>query len=127
MKLTSAQKAEKLREAAEVVIERLLKWEEENSAPNLTQIEDEVLALRQRFGEEMVAVLIAGQEVRQPVQAAQCEQCGREMTYKGRKARTVESRAGEVAMERGHYYCTHCRSGFFPPGPPTGVGGEPAE
>lgn len=119
MKLTSAQKAEKMREAAEEVIARLMKWEAENSAPNLTQIEDEVLALRQRFGEAIVAVLLAGQEAQQPVQAPQCEQCGGEMTYKGRKVRSVASRAGEVEIERGHYYCANCRSGLFPPGPPT--------
>lgn len=127
MKLTSAQKAEKIREAGEEAIARLEKWEEENSAPNLTQIEDEVLALRQRFGEELVAVLVAGQEACQPVEVPKCEQCGREMTDKGRKARTVESRAGEVAMQRGHYYCAHCHRGFFPPGSPTGTGGKPAE
>lgn len=127
MKLTSAQKAEKMRAVAEEVIARMLKWEEENDAPNLTQIEDEVLALRQRFGEELVAVLVAGQEARQPVEVPKCEQCGREMTDKGRKARTVESRAGEVAMKRGYYYCAHCGSGLFPPGPPTGTGREPAE
>lgn len=127
MKLTSAQKAEKVRAVAEEVIARMLKWEEENDRPNLTQIEDEVLALRQRFGEELVAVLVAGQEVRQPVEAPKCEQCGKEMIDKGQKARTVESRAGEVSMERGHYYCAHCRSGLFPPRPSAGIGGEPAE
>jgi hypothetical protein len=119
MKLTSAQKVEKIRKAAEEAIVRLKRWEEENSAPNLTQIEDEVLALRQQFGEAIVAVLLEGQETQQPVQAPQCEQCGGEMTYKGRKRRRVESRAGEVEIERGHYYCVHCHSGLFPPGPPT--------
>lgn len=127
MKLTSAQKAEKVRAVAEEVIARMVKWEAENDRPNLTQIEDEVLALRQRFGEELVAVLVAGQEVRQPVAAPKCEQCGKEMIDKGQKARTVASRAGEVRMERGHYYCAHCGSGLFPPGPPTGTGREPAE
>lgn len=127
MKLTSVQKAEKVRAMAEEVIARMMKWEEENDRPNLTQIEDEVLALRQRFGEELVALLVAGQEARQPVEAPKCEGCGREMTDKGQKVRTVESRAGEVDMERGHYYCAHCRSGLFPPGPPTGTGRESAE
>ena len=51
MKLTSAQKAEKIREAAEEAIARLMKWEEENDAPNLTKIEDEVLEVRREFGE----------------------------------------------------------------------------
>lgn len=119
MKLTSAQKAEKIREAAEEAIARLEKWEEENGAPNLTQIEDEVLAVRQQFGEALVTLLVEGQEAQQPVVAPACEQCGGEMTYKGRKARSVESRVGEVAIARGHYYCAHCRSGLFPPGPPT--------
>lgn len=119
MKLTSAQQAEQMREAAEAVIARLMKWQEANDAPNLTQIEDEVLAVRQRFGEALVAVLLEGQEARQPVQAPRCEQCGGEMTDKGRKVRSVVSRAGEVAIERGHYYCAHCRSGLFPPRPPT--------
>lgn len=124
MKLTSAQKAEKIRQAAEEAIARLEKWEEENRAPNLTQIEDEVLAVRREFGEAVVAVLLGGQEAQQPAEAPICEGCGGEMTGKGRKARSVESRVGEVALERGHYYCAHCRRGIFPPGPPTGVGGE---
>ena len=119
MKLTNAQKAEKIREAAEEAIARLMKWEEENSAPNLTQIEDEVLEVRRELGEAIVAVLVEGQEARQPVEAPRCEGCGEGMTYKGRKARTVESRAGEVVIERGYYYCAHCSSGLFPPGPPT--------
>jgi hypothetical protein len=118
MKLTSAQKAANIREAAEAVIARLSKWEETHRAPNLTQIEDEVLALRQQFGEAIMDAVLAGQEAQQPVQAPQCEVCGGEMTYKGRKVRSVESRAGEVEIERGHYYCPHCRSGFFPPRPP---------
>ncbi len=119
MKLTSVQKAEKIREAAEEAIVRLQQWEAENSAPNLTQMEDEVLVLRQQFGEAMVAVLVAGQEAQQPVQAPPCEQCGGAMSYKGRKARWVESRAGKVEIERGHYYCDHCGRGFFPPRPTT--------
>jgi hypothetical protein len=127
MKLTSTQKAEKIREAAEEVIARLKQWEEENHAPNLTQIEEEVLAVRRQFGEALVTVLVAGQEAQQPAAAPVCEGCGGEMTDKGRKARSVESRVGEVAIERGYYYCAHCRSGLFPPGPPTGVGGEPTE
>lgn len=121
MKLTRAQKEAKLRKAAEEVIASLLEWDEENPAPNLTQIEDEVLMLRQRFGQEMVAAVVEGQEAQQPAASPHCEKCGAEMRYKGFKVRTVESRAGEIAIERGYYYCACCRSGFFPPGPATCV------
>ena len=114
MKLTRAEKEARLRKAADELIERLLEWEEENKAPNLTQIEDEVLMLRRRFGEELVAVVIAGQEAQQPTKNPKCEKCGVEMRYKGGKERTLESRVGELAIERGYFYCACCKAGFFP-------------
>ena len=60
MKLTLTQKEAKLREVAERLIQQALKWDEENKTPNLTQIEDEVLMLRQRFGQEVAAVMVTG-------------------------------------------------------------------
>jgi hypothetical protein len=119
MKLTRAQKEAKLRKAAEELIQQMLEWDEENKTPNLTQMEDEVLMLRQRFGQEMVAVMMAGQEAQQPVENPTCEKCGAALRYKGGKERTVESRIGGLAIERGYYYCACCKSGFFPPGQAT--------
>jgi hypothetical protein len=119
MKLTRAQKEAKLRKVAEELIERLLEWDEENQAPNLTLIEDEVLMLRQRLGQEMVTTIAGGQAAQQPVANPKCEKCGAEMRYKGAKGRTVESRVGALAIERGYYYCACCKSGLFPPGPAT--------
>lgn len=116
MKQTRAQKKAKLQAAADALIERLLDWDEENTRPNLTAIEDEVLAIRQRFGEEMAALLVAGQEASQPVETPLCPQCGQPMRDKGRKRKTVESRLGELATVRGYYYCACCESGLFPPG-----------
>ncbi|MBU6351939.1 MAG: hypothetical protein KGS73_17525 [Chloroflexi bacterium] len=60
MKLTLTQKEAKLREVAEGLIQQALEWDEENKTLNLTQIEDEVLMLRQRFGQEVAAVMVAG-------------------------------------------------------------------
>jgi hypothetical protein len=120
MKLTRAQKKAKLAKAAEALIEQLLDWDERTSAPNLTQIEDEVLALRQRFGAEMVSAVLAGQEAQQPVEAPSCATCGGVMRKKGRKRKGVESRVGAVQLEREYYYCAGCKSGLFPPGCTTG-------
>ena len=116
MKLTRAQKKAKLAKAAEALIEQLLDWDEQTPAPNLTQIEDEVLALRQRFGAEMVSAVLAGQEAQQPAEAPHCPRCGGVMRTKGRKRKAVESRLGGVAVERDYYYCACCASGLFPPG-----------
>lgn len=116
MKLTRAQKKAQLAEAAEALIEQLLDWDERTPAPNLTQIEDEVLGLRQRFGQELVSAVIAGQEAQQPVEAPSCPTCGEAMRPKGRKRKAVESRLGGVAVDRDYYYCACCASGLFPPG-----------
>jgi hypothetical protein len=119
MKLTRAQKRAKLQAAAEKLIEQLLDWDELNTRPNLTAIEDEVLKLRRQFGEEMVDTVVAGQENRQPAETPLCPTCGKPMRYKGRKAREVESRLGGIELERGYYYCSNCESGSFPPRPAT--------
>jgi uncharacterized protein with PIN domain len=116
MKLTREQKEAKLREAVEGAIQALLGWDEENSRPTLTQMEDEILELRRQMGEKMLAVVLEGQEAGQPVETTRCAQCGEERRNKGQKARVVESRVGGVEMERGYYYCARCKSGIFPPG-----------
>jgi hypothetical protein len=116
MKLTRAQKKAKLEAKANAIIEALLDWDEKNGAPKLVEIEDEVLELRQRFGQEMAAVVIEGQEVRQPAENPPCPTCGKEMRYKGQKGKDVESRLGGLKVKRGNYYCTDCKSGLFPPG-----------
>jgi DNA repair exonuclease SbcCD ATPase subunit len=119
MELTRAQKKAKLQAAAEKLIEQMLDWDETNTRPNLTAIEDEVLKLRQQFGQEMAEVLVEGQEMRQPVEAPPCPQCGKAMRNKGQKRKAVTSRLGGIEVARGYYHCGACESGSFPPGRPT--------
>lgn len=120
MKLTRAQKRERLQSRAEGIIDKLLEWGERNEAPNLTQIEDEVLKLRQEFGQEMVSAVVEGEEAKQPAENPKCPTCGKAMRYKGQKGKELESRLGGLKLERGNYYCNRCKSGLFPPGPATG-------
>src|SRR5262245_22919939 len=115
MKVTRAQKKAKLEAAAAALIEQLLDWDEANARPNLTAIEDEVLKVRQQFGQEIAAALVEGQEARQPVENPLCPQCGKPMRYKGQKRKGVESRLGGMEIERGYYSCAACESGSFPP------------
>lgn len=122
MKQSRAQKEAKLRRAADEMIKALLDWDEKNGAPSLTEIEEEVLGLRQQIGQEMVEVVMRGQAAQQPTENPRCASCGAEMRYKGQKGRMMESRVGGVEVERGYYYCACCKSGFFPPGRATRVG-----
>ena len=119
MELTREQKKEKLTKKTERLVEMLLDWEEGNRRPNMTQIEEEVLKLREGFGQALVSVVLEGQAARQPVSAPECTRCGKAMRNKGEKKKDIESRLGIVQMERGHYYCSDCESGLFPPRPTT--------
>lgn len=116
MKKSRSEKKAELQEASEKLIERLLDWEEKNERPNLNMMEEEILLLRKGFGEEMLRVALEGQESRQPVEQVKCAGCGGKMSNKGDKARDIASRLGELAIERGYYYCPRCKAGVFPPG-----------
>jgi len=100
------------------VIQELLDWNEAHQAPDLTQIEDIVLELREKLSKAMVESVVESQENVQPVEL-RCPKCGRIMRFKGQKEKVVESRVGEVELERGYYYCPTCQSGIFPPGSTT--------
>lgn len=119
MKQSRAQKKAELEKAAAEMIEALLEWEDENAAPNLREIEDEILRLRKRFGQVLAGQVLADQERGQLAEPGGCPDCGEAMRYKGKKRKGVESRLGALEVERGYYYCTHCRCGFFPPRRPT--------
>jgi len=119
MKPSRAQKKAELLAEATALIEELLDWDERTQKPNLTQIEDEVLALRERMGQRMAEVIMEGQEAVQPAEGPACVRCGKPMQYKGRKEIDTESRLGALEIDRGYYYCARCESGLFPPGPPT--------
>jgi len=101
---------------AEQLINELLEWSEKTERPNLTQIEDKVLELRERFGEELAREVVDEQEAKRPVPGPVCPQCGREMSYKGQKEIRPQTRVGKVRVERGYYHCKECKEGLFPPG-----------
>ena len=119
-------KAEFMAEAEEL-FDELMEWEEQNEKPNLTQIEEIVLALRKRFGERIAQKVIMGQEERQPAERVPCPACGREMENKGMKNNQVETQMGNLKIERGYYYCPDCKQGLFPPGSATDDLGETME
>lgn len=116
-----------LQAEAERLIDALLDWTDKTEAPNLTQIEDEVLKLRQQFAEKLAEAAVAVQATTEPL-TVKCPKCERPMHQKKkRQRRRVESRIGGVALKRAYYYCEACRSGFFPPGSAVAGGGGQVE
>jgi hypothetical protein len=119
-------KAELEAEAARL-IEDALAWNEQAEAPTLTDIEEQVLKFRKALGERLAQALVEAQPSVEPVLVG-CPQCGRPMHQKRRRQRRrVESRVGQVPLQRAYYYCAHCRVGLFPPGPAAASGGPGVE
>jgi hypothetical protein len=115
MKKTREQRRTELQAKADEIIEQLLDWTDKTQKPNLTQIEDIVLKLRSELSEVMVENVVSAQEAVQPAEAVHCPKCGQVMRYKGKHEKQMESRAGEVELERGYYSCRQCEDGIFPP------------
>lgn len=116
MKVEEKKIKKELMTEAEIMIDELLEWDEKNNAPTMTEIEDIVLELRKRMSEKMAQALVGNQEQKQPVPGPACSKCGKEMRNKGQKGNEVESRVGQIRVERGYYYCPKCKQGNFPPG-----------
>ncbi len=116
MKQSQEAKRERLMAKAAHVIDEYLEWEGKNPRPDLMQIEDIALKLRKEIGQEMAQIALESQQARTPVPGPRCRKCGREMRYKGKKETQVESRAGNLKVERGYYYCSECKESIFPPG-----------
>jgi hypothetical protein len=113
--LSRAEKKAALMHRAEALIEELLDWTEQTAHPNLTQIEDIALELRQQFGHALSETALASQENVAPVKLPACPDCGKPMRPKGTKDKTVLARVGELKLERSHFYCPQCEQGLFPP------------
>jgi len=98
---------------AEVAIDELLAGRKEQNT--LSEIENLVEATGHSLQQQLTDTLLKVEsQVSGP--GPICEQCGREMHYKGQKKRQVVTKTGEVAVERAYYYCKACQGGYFPPG-----------
>ena len=119
MKESKAKKRERLMAKAGEIVDEYLEWEAKNPTPDLNGIEEIALRLRQELGREIAQTAVESQASERSVPGPKCKRCGREMRYKGEKTSQVESRVGQLKVERGHYYCPECQESIFPPGSAT--------
>lgn len=116
MKLNRDELKAKLLAEAEQAIDQLLAWNDANSAPTLSQIEEAVLKMRKRVSEQAANALLATQDTATGSERPVCAQCGQPMRNKGYRENQVESRVGSLTIQRIYYYCPDCQKGTFPPG-----------
>ena len=68
---------------AEELFDELMEWDKNTPEVTLTQIEEVVLKMRKRLGEQMAHAVVERQENKQPAQKQECPECGGEMVDKG--------------------------------------------
>jgi hypothetical protein len=115
MRHTSEQIKAAMMHVAEEMADGLIEWAEETSLPTLSQMEEQVLKFRRVLSERATELLLEEQDATAPVQVF-CECCGQLAENKGHKSVRIESRVGGLEIERGYWYCPHCKAGVFPPG-----------
>lgn len=114
MEKTKKQVKEAVMRAVEEQVDELMEWLESTPAPNLSQIEEQVLRLREVVSKKTTEAVLEGEGARDPV-AACCPQCGAAAMNKGLKKLGIESSCASVGVERSYWYCPSCKKGFFPP------------
>lgn len=82
---------------------------------SLTEIEEQVFAIRQQVGEQITQRLL-DQATQGQSGEVMCPTCGERMQNKGHKRRQIVTRTGSNTVTRTYYYCRHCQQGYFPPG-----------
>ncbi len=107
---------EAVAQAAAELADELVKWEGAKPQYTMSELEEEMLGIRARFGKKVAEALLEMRKERMPVPGPSCPKCGAEMRYKEKTTLQHTSELGPIELERGYYYCTHCKSGIFPPG-----------
>ncbi len=101
---------------AEEVFEKAMASGTEADELDLSEIEEAVEGLKFELTGTLVESVVEVRDKGKRGPGPQCERCGREMRYKGKKRREVVTSQGKIELERAYYYCDTCRVGIFPPG-----------
>lgn len=107
---------------AERRIEEALRMGEKGERPTFSDIEAQVLQIRDEFSVKLAEAVLQGQEQGPLAPGPRCEQCGAEMGYKDSHGLQVTSWVGELQVNRGYYHCAGCQRGLFPPRRATSTG-----
>jgi hypothetical protein len=110
------------RAQAEEMYDELYEWRERHPEASFDEIANQVTPRRQALMGELLNQLAVQHGNGEVAAGLKCEQCGQPLLYKGQPGRGVEHLEGEARFNRAYYYCAHCESGLFPPGPAVEAG-----
>ena len=127
MRKTRRQIKAELVDEYEKKIDEIMDWQEEHPGFRLIELEERLVEVERELMGAIVEGVIEKKGSKQPVEAPECETCGKRMLNKGLKRKQVVTQVGDIEIERGYYWCPQCKSGFFPPGSRVGDMGRGME
>jgi hypothetical protein len=114
MHKTRKQVKEAMMRAMEAEVDALMEWLDATPTPNLTEIEEQVIRLREVVSAKTTAAVLEGQVACDPLEA-HCPGCGGVAIPKGLKKLGIQSSCAALDVDRSYWYCPSCKKGFFPP------------
>ena len=106
---------------SEEVISGMKEWRDQHPRATLREIEEAIDERLNKLRARMLqdAALESAQadwSEAEPGQRPACTQCGKPLVARGKKARTLQTQAGqEITLKRSYGVCPTCEVGFFPP------------
>ena len=104
-----------MKQAAEM-FEEIEGWYDENPAASFEELEKRSRQARRKMMGESLGVVINGRDVGKTKEAPRCEECEKEMVFKGYRPKKIYGLEGETELERAYYVCKVCeKQTIFPP------------
>jgi hypothetical protein len=95
-------------------------WKQHEGVYTFEEMEEKALEVAQTVARALLAFGVADEQQverqERPGAEPHCPECGRAMRYGGRPSKKMESKAGEIVLQREYYHCPGCGTGLFPPG-----------
>ena len=109
--------AESWRQAGYAAVDQMVKkLEKEIAGKSFEELSDLLLREGQSVTGAILQEVLKSRGARERAATRQvCEECGRSLTRQPKlHRRRIESRHGEIEVERPYFYCKHCRQGSYP-------------
>jgi len=118
--MKTEERRQALQEEVSAELERFVAWDEAKPSCTFGEIEEQAMAVGRAVSRAMMKWAVVEEEAKAQRGPAspepRCKVCEKRMRYGGRKKREMESKVGQMEIERGYYHCVTCGAGFFPPG-----------
>ena len=101
---------------AEKLFDEMDNWYDKNPDASFEDIENRARIERREMMGKSLGVLINGRDVGKTLEAPDCDECEKAMTFKDYREKMIYGIEGDTVLERAYYVCDNCeKQTLFPP------------